>query len=56
VYFYAYYVAKIIAGIFCEGSVHCLCLAYVVKTSATLPGHETVNEVDNGTWLLQVTA
>ncbi|KAK3158684.1 hypothetical protein QOZ80_2AG0140270 [Eleusine coracana subsp. coracana] len=29
VYFYLYYVAKIIAGIFCEGSVHCLCLAYV---------------------------
>ncbi|KAK3154857.1 hypothetical protein QOZ80_2BG0195940 [Eleusine coracana subsp. coracana] len=29
VYFYMYYVAKIIAGIFCEGSVHCLCLAYV---------------------------
>uniref|UniRef100_A0A0A9ET71 Major facilitator superfamily (MFS) profile domain-containing protein n=1 Tax=Arundo donax TaxID=35708 RepID=A0A0A9ET71_ARUDO len=29
VYFYVYYVAKIIAGIFCEGSMHCLCLAYV---------------------------
>ncbi|XP_066319134.1 uncharacterized protein [Miscanthus floridulus] len=29
VYFYVYYVAKIIAGIFCEGTMHCLCLAYV---------------------------
>ncbi|XP_062222511.1 uncharacterized protein LOC133921586 [Phragmites australis] len=29
VYFYVYYVAKIVAGIFCEGSMHCLCLAYV---------------------------
>ncbi|TVU27940.1 hypothetical protein EJB05_19445 [Eragrostis curvula] len=29
VYFYVYYVAKIIAGMFCEGSVQCLCLAYV---------------------------
>ncbi|GJN21790.1 hypothetical protein PR202_gb09306 [Eleusine coracana subsp. coracana] len=33
VYFYMYYVAKIIAGIFCEGSVHCLCLAYVLNRS-----------------------
>ncbi|GJM86396.1 hypothetical protein PR202_ga02250 [Eleusine coracana subsp. coracana] len=33
VYFYLYYVAKIIAGIFCEGSVHCLCLAYVFNKS-----------------------
>uniref|UniRef100_A0A0A9HEH2 Uncharacterized protein n=1 Tax=Arundo donax TaxID=35708 RepID=A0A0A9HEH2_ARUDO len=33
VYFYVYYVAKIIAGIFCEGSMHCLCLAYVVQIS-----------------------
>jgi hypothetical protein len=33
VYFYVYYVAKIIAGVFCEGTMHCLCLAYVVKTS-----------------------
>jgi len=31
VYFYVYYVAKIIAGIFCEGTMHCICLAYVVK-------------------------
>ncbi|CAL4884594.1 unnamed protein product [Urochloa decumbens] len=29
VYFYVYYVAKIVAGIFCEGTMHCLCLAYV---------------------------
>ncbi|KAL6634894.1 hypothetical protein ACP70R_027565 [Stipagrostis hirtigluma subsp. patula] len=29
VYFYVYYVAKIIAGIFCEGTMHCLSLAYV---------------------------
>ncbi|CAD6243062.1 unnamed protein product [Miscanthus lutarioriparius] len=29
VYFYVYYVAKIIAGVFCEGTMHCLCLAYV---------------------------
>lgn len=29
-YFYVYYVAKIVAGIFCEGSMHCLSLAYVV--------------------------
>ncbi|KAL6911800.1 hypothetical protein ACP4OV_000605 [Aristida adscensionis] len=29
VYFYAYYVAKIIAGIFCEGTMHCLSHAYV---------------------------
>ncbi|KAJ1280349.1 hypothetical protein BS78_04G225300 [Paspalum vaginatum] len=28
-YFYAYYVAKIVAGIFCDGAMHCLCLAYV---------------------------
>ncbi|OEL26904.1 hypothetical protein BAE44_0012071 [Dichanthelium oligosanthes] len=28
-YFYVYYVAKIVAGVFCEGSMHCLCLAYV---------------------------
>jgi len=33
VYFYVYYVAKIIAGIFCEGTMHCLCLAYVVNTT-----------------------
>jgi MFS family permease len=33
VYFYVYYVAKIIAGVFCEGTMHCLCLAYVVKTT-----------------------
>lgn len=32
VYFYVYYVAKIIAGVFCEGTMHCLSLAYVVKT------------------------
>jgi hypothetical protein len=31
VYFYVYYVVKIVAGIFCEGSMHCLSLAYVVK-------------------------
>lgn len=31
VYFYAYYVMKILAGIFCEGSIHCLSLAYVVN-------------------------
>ncbi|KAG8071769.1 hypothetical protein GUJ93_ZPchr0006g43459 [Zizania palustris] len=29
VYFYAYYVVRIIAGVFCEGSMHCLLLAYV---------------------------
>ncbi|CAO2048043.1 unnamed protein product [Urochloa humidicola] len=29
VYFYVYYVAKIVAGIFCEGTMHCLCFAYV---------------------------
>uniref|UniRef100_A0A0D9VJ97 Major facilitator superfamily (MFS) profile domain-containing protein n=1 Tax=Leersia perrieri TaxID=77586 RepID=A0A0D9VJ97_9ORYZ len=29
VYFYAYYVVKVVAGIFCEGSMHCLLLAYV---------------------------
>lgn len=28
-YFYVYYVAKIVAGVFCEGTMHCLCLAYV---------------------------
>ena len=33
VYFYVYYVAKIIAGVFCEGTMHCLCLAYVVKST-----------------------
>ena len=33
VYFYVYYVAKIIAGIFCEGTMHCICLAYVVKST-----------------------
>jgi MFS family permease len=32
VYFYVYYVAKIVAGIFCEGTMHCLCFAYVVRT------------------------
>ena len=30
-YFYVYYVANIVAGIFCGGNMHCLCLAYVVK-------------------------
>nr|XP_015626498.1 hippocampus abundant transcript 1 protein isoform X2 [Oryza sativa Japonica Group] len=29
VYFYVYYVVKVLAGIFCEGSMHCLLLAYV---------------------------
>ncbi|XP_006648918.1 hippocampus abundant transcript 1 protein-like [Oryza brachyantha] len=29
VYFYVYYVVKVVAGIFCEGSMHCLLLAYV---------------------------
>ncbi|RCV07696.1 hypothetical protein SETIT_1G266200v2 [Setaria italica] len=29
VYFYVYYVAKIVSGIFCEGTMHCLCFAYV---------------------------
>jgi hypothetical protein len=35
VYFYVYYVAKIVAGIFCEGSMHCLSLAYVVNITAS---------------------
>jgi hypothetical protein len=40
VYFYVYYVAKIIAGVFCEGTMHCLCLAYVVKTTGrNYPSH-----------------
>ncbi|CAN6239644.1 unnamed protein product [Urochloa humidicola] len=29
VYYYVYYVAKIVAGIFCEGTMHCLCFAYM---------------------------
>jgi MFS family permease len=29
VFFYVYYVANIVAGIFCGGTMHCLCLAYV---------------------------
>ncbi|KAF0932299.1 hypothetical protein E2562_009562 [Oryza meyeriana var. granulata] len=29
VYFYVYYVVKVVAGIFCEGCMHCLLLAYV---------------------------
>ncbi|KAL5211592.1 hypothetical protein ABZP36_022439 [Zizania latifolia] len=29
VYFYVYYVVRIVAGVFCEGSMHCLLLAYV---------------------------
>uniref|UniRef100_A0A0E0K3D4 Major facilitator superfamily (MFS) profile domain-containing protein n=1 Tax=Oryza punctata TaxID=4537 RepID=A0A0E0K3D4_ORYPU len=29
VYFYVYYVVRVVAGIFCEGSMHCLLLAYV---------------------------
>ncbi|KAF8765428.1 hypothetical protein HU200_008573 [Digitaria exilis] len=28
-YFYVYYAANIVAGMFCSGSMHCLCLAYV---------------------------
>ncbi|KAM3242798.1 hypothetical protein ACQJBY_055032 [Aegilops geniculata] len=35
VYFYAYYVMKILAGIFCEGSIHCLSLAYVADHVGT---------------------
>lgn len=34
-YFYVYYVAKIVAGIFCEGSMHCLSLAYVADQVGT---------------------
>jgi len=30
-YFYVYYVANIVAGIFCGANMHCLCHAYVVK-------------------------
>ncbi|EEE57537.1 hypothetical protein OsJ_07859 [Oryza sativa Japonica Group] len=33
VYFYVYYVVKVLAGIFCEGSMHCLLLAYVVAAA-----------------------
>ncbi|KAM3226032.1 hypothetical protein ACQJBY_058616 [Aegilops geniculata] len=35
VYFYVYYVMKILAGIFCEGSIHCLSLAYVADHVGT---------------------
>ncbi|KAE8798286.1 Hippocampus abundant transcript 1 protein [Hordeum vulgare] len=35
VYFYVYYVVKILAGIFCEGSIHCLSLAYVADHVGT---------------------
>ncbi|KAM0840679.1 hypothetical protein ACQ4PT_059506 [Festuca glaucescens] len=35
VYFYVYYVLKIVAGIFCEGSMHCLSLAYVADQVGT---------------------
>lgn len=45
VYFYVYYVANIIAGVFCEGTMHCLCLAYVVKTTGRKPSNSRVTYI-----------
>lgn len=30
-YYYAYYVLRTLIGMLCDGSVHCLALAYVVN-------------------------